>query len=444
MPWYYHKDIEIPKTWNFKKLSDCIHPSPSGTWGIDDDEIIPDEYVRVKVIRNTEFKNWNSNSIKKISYRLIKKNDFEKKSLKEGDILLETSGGGPKQPLARTIIIDKKTLENCQNQASFSNFIRIIRTKSEIKNIFLYYYLNYLYNQGITKNFETQTTNLRNFDFKWFLRNIIILIPPMSEQQKIISILSNVDNLIQNTEKIIQQTKIYKKGLNQNLLTKGIGHTKFKKVIFGRSFIRYSIPDEWKIKQLDEIFKFKNGVNKEKSFFGKGTPIVNVLDVYENSGLTQNQIKGKVTLTEDEINSFKLKKGDLVFTRTSETLEEIGTASVILNDLENTTFSGFLLRAQQKSDEFDNNFKRHWFRSNIIRRQIISTATKTSRALTTKNYLSQIITAIPPRVEQQQIASILSNTDEKIQSYERYKEKLQRLKKSLMQKLLTGEVRVAV
>jgi Restriction endonuclease S subunits len=58
--------------------------------------------------------------------------------------------------------------------------------------------------------------------------------------------------------------------------------------------------------------------------------------------------------------------------------------------------------------------------------------------------IQNLIIPIPPLSEQQQIASILSNTDEKIQSYKRYKEKLQRLKTSLMQKLLTGEVRVAV
>ena len=55
-----------------------------------------------------------------------------------------------------------------------------------------------------------------------------------------------------------------------------------------------------------------------------------------------------------------------------------------------------------------------------------------------------LIILLPPLPEQQQIASILSNTDEKIQSYERYRQKLQNLKTSLMQKLLTGEVRVTV
>ena len=316
----------------------------------------------------------------------------------------------------------------------------IIPNKSLCLTEFLYWSL--FDSIGILVSFS-QGTTIQGFTRK-DLSNHRIFLPSLPEQQKILSFLSNIDNLIINTQKIIEQTKSTKQGLMQKLMIKGIGHKKFKKVIFGRYFINYSIPIDWKIIKLNKIFNIKNGVNKEKSFFGKGTPIVNVLDVYGNSGLISNQIKGKVTLSENEIISFKLKKGDVVFTRTSETIEDIGTSSVILDDVEKTTFSGFLLRAQPKTEDFEINFKIFCFSSNIIRRQIISTATKTSRALTTKNYLSNVVIPIPPLPEQQQIATILSNVDSQIQSQVQYKEKLERLKKSLMQKLLTGEVRVTV
>ena len=72
------------------------------------------------------------------------------------------------------------------------------------------------------------------------------------------------------------------------------------------------------------MFEFKNGLNKEKKYFGEGTPIVNYTDVYKNRFLTNQLIKGKVTLTESEIERFNVKRGDVFFTRTSETQEEVG------------------------------------------------------------------------------------------------------------------------
>jgi len=81
------------------------------------------------------------------------------------------------------------------------------------------------------------------------LRRIPIPIPPIKEQQKIASILSNVDSLIQKTDQIIEQTPILKKGLMQRLLTKGIGHTKFKEIELELKFLKLSIPIDWEIKK---------------------------------------------------------------------------------------------------------------------------------------------------------------------------------------------------
>lgn len=331
--------------------------------------------------------------------------------------------------------------KNLSNAKISGSYIRFKSHQSlNLKYLHLFSYMPLFYQHTFISSVGSNLEKM-NFNKKHWLNHFLPL-PPRKEQDKIVEIVNNVFKLIQVTENTIQQIIQLKKGLMQKLLTRGIGHTKFKKVIFGRYFINYSIPIDWKIVKLGKIFNIKNGVNKEKSFWGKGTPIVNVTDVYGNSGLISNQIKGKVTLSENEIISFKLKKGDVVFTRTSETIEDIGTSSVILDDVEKTTFSGFLLRAQPKTEDFEINFKKFGFRSNIIRKQIISTATKTTRALTTKNYLSNVIIPIPPLPEQKKIASILSNVDTQIESQTKYKEKLERVKKSLMQKLLTGEIRV--
>ena len=92
------------------------------------------------------------------------------------------------------------------------------------------------------------------------------------------------------------------------------------------------IPEDWNIVRLDDLFSFKNGLNKAKKFFGYGTPIVNYMDVYEHSGLFARDLHGRVDVTKQELDSFSVRRGDVFFTRTSETVEEIGIASVILDD----------------------------------------------------------------------------------------------------------------
>ena len=84
------------------------------------------------------------------------------------------------------------------------------------------------------------------------------------------------------------------------------------------------VPQEWEETTLSELFVFKNGLNKEKEAFGNGTPIVNYTDVWKKRGLRASDVNGKVTLTEKEIENYNVKKGDVFFTRTSETKEEIG------------------------------------------------------------------------------------------------------------------------
>ena len=81
------------------------------------------------------------------------------------------------------------------------------------------------------------------------------------------------------------------------------------------------IPEDWVIIPIGKLLEFKNGLNKAKDFFGKGTPIVNYMDVLENPGITIADINGKVTVNGDEKRAYQVKQGDVFFTRTSETVD---------------------------------------------------------------------------------------------------------------------------
>ena len=203
------------------------------------------------------------------------------------------------------------------------------------------------------------------------------------------------------------------------------------------------IPEDWKSEPLGKYFVFKNGLNKSKEFFGYGTPIVNYMDVYANAGIYASYLLGRVEVTRQELDSFGVKKGDVFFTRTSETVDEVGITSVLLDDSPNTVFSGFVLRARPKNDELDNNFKKYCFSSSLVRKQIISKSTYTTRALTNGRVLSDVFLPCPStKTEQEAIAEALSDADALIGSLEQLIHKKRQIKQGTMQELLTGKKRL--
>lgn len=202
------------------------------------------------------------------------------------------------------------------------------------------------------------------------------------------------------------------------------------------------IPEEWDTVSLGSLFSFKNGLNKSKEFFGHGTPIVNYMDVFNNSGLLVHNIEGRVDVTGNECKAYSVQKGDVFFTRTSETVEEIGVAAVMLDETKDTVFSGFILRARPNSESLDDNFKKYCFSAKYLRQQIIARASYTTRALTNGRSLSATMLARPPVPEQRAIAAALADADALIAALEGMIGKKRDLKQAAIQHLLTGKIRL--
>ncbi|MDE0685691.1 MAG: restriction endonuclease subunit S, partial [Candidatus Poribacteria bacterium] len=202
------------------------------------------------------------------------------------------------------------------------------------------------------------------------------------------------------------------------------------------------LPNTWKAVLLGDLFVFKNGLNKAKGFFGSGTPIVNYMDVFEHPGLRPGDLLGRVNLTPEEIRNFKVQKGDVFFTRTSETVEDIGVASVMLYEPHDTVFSGFVLRARPRDGQLDDHYKQYCFANRVVRSQIISNATYTTRALTNGRTLSTVWIAVPPIPEQRAIAEALSDVDGLINALDALIAKKRAIKQATMQQLLTGKTRL--
>ena len=223
----------------------------------------------------------------------------------------------------------------------------------------------------------------------------------------------------------------------------GVGHKQSGNLPVGYKRTELGLlPDAWDAVLLGDLFVFKNGLNKAKRFFGTGTPIVNYMDVFDRPGLCGDDLSGKVYLGPEEIKKYEVRQGDVFFTRTSETIEDVGITSVMLNEPRDTVFSGFVLRARPRDGRLDNGYKQYCFGHREVRSQIVSNATYTTRALTNGRSLSAVWIPVPPKPEQRAIAEALTDLDGLLAALETLIAKKRSIKQAAMQQILTGKTRL--
>ena len=261
---------------------------------------------------------------------------------------------------------------------------------------FLAQYLNSEIGMSAVQAVTTQggRQNLNTNDFV----KVEIRYPSLAEQRKICAVLRNIDNLI-----TLHQCKHYR-------LRSGDLSSQFDPFLPNNTAT-------WEQRKVGDYYEFKNGLNKGKEFFGSGTPIVNFTDVFHNRGIETAKLKGRVTLEPSEIKNYEVKKGDLFFTRTSETIEEIGYPSVMLDEPENTVFSGFVLRGRcfLDQDPLDDLFKKYVFFTESFRNEMLKKSSMTTRALTSGTSIKEMVFFHPSsKVEQRKIGELLSQIDNSI------------------------------
>ena len=256
-----------------------------------------------------------------------------------------------------------------------------------------------------------------------------ILLPSKEEQQKIGRLLKLQSNIINLHQRKVEHLILKKKALLQKLFPRnGNRYPDFR-------FPGFTAP--WEQRKLGDFYTFKNGLNKEKVYFGYGDSIVNFTDVFHNRQIYSSTLKGKVFVNKKELENFKVKEGDLFFTRTSETIDEIGFPAVVMEPMERVVFSGFVLRGRaEKNDPLVNIFKSYIFFTDNFRSEMKKKSSMTTRALTSGTALKEMYFSYPKDLEEQtKIGEILLRLDNVITLHQRKLEHLQIQKKSLLQQL---------
>ena len=311
------------------------------------------------------------------------------------------------------------------------NYSATIKNKNYLNIKFLYHLL--LENQESIKKLATfQGIPALNGSE---LKKLEIPIPSLEIQEKIVKILDKFTNYVMELQLELQL----------ELQSRTNQYTYYRDKLLSEEYLTKMTKEmeedrKLNIFKLDEIFDFKNGLNKGKEFFGKGVPFISYVNVYKLDRLQEEDIIEKVDLTEDEIERFSVIKGDVLFTRTSEVKEEVGYSSVVIEDLENTVFNGFTIRARLKNRGILlPEYSAHLFRCHEIRKEIIKRTSFTTRASLSGQELGKVKVVIPPLSLQNKIVKVLdkfqillSDTkglipeeiEQRQKQYEYYQEKL--------------------
>lgn len=407
---------QIPKGWHFKKLQELAKVTggkrlPKGNSLSQNDTGHP--YIRVSDMEKRGISLQNLMYVPADVVEAIKRYRVE-----EGDLYISVAG---------TLGLVGEVPKELDGANLTENADRISEIQCDTKYL-LYVLKSELVQKAIKKE---QTSNAQPKLALTRIKDFLIPIPPQFEQQKIAYILSCVDEAIEKTEAIVEQTEKVKKGLMQQLLTKGIGHTRFKNTEIGE------IPEEWSAEKLENIAKVIDCKHYTPQYCEAGIPIVRTNNltptdlVLDNSYYTSEEDYFKLT------DKYAPKKGDIVYGRegsfgvasyvNSDKRFSIGQRVVVISPLE---VSGRFLHFSLNAD--------------IVFRQVLLASLGTTVKRINVSDIKKLLIPVPPREEQEKIVNAILPLFQRIENERIYLDALNRTKKGLMQSLLTGRVRIKV
>jgi len=319
--------------------------------------------------------------------------------LQEDDVLFSIAGA-----LGTVALVNRQILPANTNQA-----LAIIRLKKEkILPQYVLYALNSFYVKKIIKKEESKSAQA-NLSLTQ-INKLKIPVPSFLEQQRIASVLSCVDSAIQQTDEVIEQARTLKKGLMQELLTRGIGHKKFKKVMLEKK--KVEIPESWEICQLGNLLKLEYGkaLKGEKRNGGS-------FPVYGSNGIVG-------------YHDLAIVKGPGILIGRKGSVGAVHYAQSDFWPIDTTYYA---------SIKQEVNVKWLYYLLSSLRLEYLNDLGNVPGL--NRNHVHEKIVPKPGVQEQERISQILSSAESKIDSDLEKRSQLERLKKGLMQDLLTGRVR---
>lgn len=406
---------ELPDGWSLEKLGENIETDKPICYGV----LKPGDFykdgvpmVKIEDLKGNKLK---EDGIHKISEELDE--EFSRSRVNGGEVLISIQG-----TIGRMAVVPEEFEGN------------ISRTIARIvpNDINSYWLKSYMLSPPARKLMDALTVGTTRASLNiGELRDFEILTPPKPEQRKIATILYNVDQAIQKTEEIIEQTQRVKKGVMQDLFTKGYyDHEEYQKTRLGPRKIE--IPNKWKITRFDDFSEVQQGLQiaKSKRYKENGENRYRYITVQHLKDPSDKKQRWFIEKPREKV---ICTKDDVLMTRTGNTGEVVtNVKGVFHNNFFKVDFDRDILKKK---------YLVSYLRSEMVQNLLISYAGITTIPDLNHADFGRIPLLIPPKEEQKKIAETLGSVDEKIDQEKNKREQLKRLKKGLMQNLLTGKVR---
>lgn len=394
------------------KLESLIEKPFSGEWGLDDEN-----GIGIPVLRTTNFTNEGVINYEKIVTRIISSSKLKDKFLRYGDIILEKSGGSEKQPVGRVVFFEGEN-----DRYLFNNFTTVLRVQDNrvINSKYLFYVLFYNYFSGGTKKFQSKTTGLHNLHLTNFIKSVDIPLVSLSQQVKIVKKFDTINS-------IIAKRKLQLSKLDQLVKARFVE-------MFGDPMIN---PLGLPIVRLAStlIVEPQNGLYKPQSDYvddSSGTPILRI-DSFYNGKLCNVENLKRLICTEQEKQKYLLNENDIVINRVNS-IEYLGKCGHIKNLNEDTVFESNMMRFHMDEKKFDAVYATTLLSSKFVYRQILNRAKKAvNQASINQEDVRSFEIYMPPLEKQKEFAAFVQNVDKSKTVVKQSLEKLETLKKSLMQ-----------
>jgi len=410
---------KIPKEWALARLEEVAEVTTGGNAPQGEEYFKDGKYPFVRV------QHFNGDKIYVDKYDLINEkatNEYRLQLFPKDSVIFPKSGA--------SINLEKRAM--LPFDAYVVNHLCVLIPKAAVMdNKFLYYLMK---KRNLSKGSAGTTLPYLNLEH---ISKVSVPVPSLVEQHGIVGVLGVVDSAVGLVDEVIWKTERLKKGLMQQLLTRGIGHKEYKDTPIGR------VPQDWQIVHVKDIAKsYKNGIYKPNEYYGKGYPCIRMYNIVEGHINSVNATL--LDVTDQELEEYGLEPGDVMINRVN-TPELVGKAGVVPEGFGKATFESKNIRVRFERSRILPEFFSVFVQTTAYATQVHARAKiAVAQATITQEDLDSLVVPLPSLPEQQKIAEVISTLDRKLALERKEKSRLERIKRGLMDLLLTGKVRVKV
>lgn len=358
--------------WVIKKLGEVCEAS-NGLW-----KGKKGPFRKIAVLRSTNFTKECQLDLSDVVYIDVESRLLPRKLLREGDIIIEKSGGGPRQPVGRPVYFDKNV-----GEYSFCNFTSMLRVAdSDVLPLYLHRCLYYLYVSGATESLQSYTIGLRNLDFKGYL-DLDIPIPPLSEQKRIVAKIDaafeKIDKLKANAERNLANAKeLFQSALDEAMRPK----------------------KGWVEKRLGEVCdgRLSYGTSAPSCPYNGKVRYIRITDIDDEGRLLDELVSPK-TFERKHI----LVEGDIVLARTGAT---VGKSYLYSPSDGDCVYAGYLIRARVNRSMVLPEFAFYFTKTGSYWQYIHTEQASAAQPNVNAEKYGNLLMPVPPLKEQREIVAM--------------------------------------